>query len=49
MEQEHEDPMELDPVEVPVPEDNEEDLLFGDSEMFLDPSKLGASVGDWAS
>ena len=35
MEQEHEEPMELDPVEVPVPEDNEEDLLFGDSECFL--------------
>ena len=27
--------MELDPVEVPVPEDSEEDLLFGDFECFL--------------
>ncbi|CAE7779020.1 RE1 [Symbiodinium sp. CCMP2592] len=34
MEQEHEEPMEVDPVEVPVPED-EDDLLFGDSECFL--------------
>ena len=34
MEQEPEEPMELDPVEVPVP-DEDEDILFGDSECFL--------------